>query len=451
MLTLPTKESTMSANPSRTASELMAVGQMFRHYDGERHARDVLREGGGLADLHLRIGRSIQGSAGVRSWDRAAGVSVGERDLSRFSICGLVRALMSVAEAYAAPVPDQFDRNLDAERELLRNARNSRTFELEICHGIPSAAMMGGGTPLPWSALARDFNVGSASEAGNLVASGTKDLSLTPDAPRNALALAKLGALMPGGLRQSFSVPTITTDQTNVGYVAEVGAATEGQPVSGLVTFAPKRVTAYLEASKQFVIQGGPVADAVLSRTLLGKAYAVMEGAAINGDGTGDNPTGVRSTAGIGTVAGGANGAQLAWSHLLDLEHAPAVANAPEQFSGYLVNAKTRKWLKSTVRASNLPFMWDGGERPLNGHPAAVTNFVPGDLVKGSSGAVCSSLVYSSDWSTLMVPIFGVPDITVDPYSKATTGQVRIFLNIYMAAGVLMPSAFAKMDDALTA
>jgi len=159
----------------------------------------------------------------------------------------------------------------------------------------------------------------------------------------------------------------------------------------------------------------------------------------------------VRSTAGIGTVAGGANGAQLAWSHLLDLEHAPAVANAPEQFSGYLVNAKTRKWLKSTVRASNLPFMWDGGERPLNGHPAAVTNFVPGDLVKGSSGAVCSSLVYSSDWSTLMVPIFGVPDITVDPYSKATTGQVRIFLNIYMAAGVLMPSAFAKMDDALTA
>lgn len=440
------------AAPSRTAAELLAVGQLFRTYDGERHALDVAREGGDLAALHARIGASIRREQGVRAWDRAAGVSIDARSVASYSITRLIQTQMTQAAAHAAPLPNTFDRNNAEVIADLQRSRAAHCFEHELASAVPIDCRMGSGVPVPFAALTRDFNVGTASEAGNLVASGTKDLTLTPDATRPLSALQALGALMPGGFRQTFSVPKIVTDQTNVAFVGEVAAATEGGPASGLVTFAPKRVPALLEVSKQAVIQGGAAMDMVITRMLFGKVMQVIEDAAINGDGTGDNPTGVRSTSGIATVTGGTNGAQVAWSHILDLENGPALVNAPESAaSGYLVNAKTRRWLKNTQRASGLPFIWDGADRPLNGHRAAVTNNVPSNLTKGGSGAVCSSLIYSSDWSTLMVPIFGVPELSVDPFTKADSGQVRLILNVYVGCGVLLPAAFAKMDDALTA
>lgn len=436
----------------KSDAQLLAVGEIYSQYDGRRIAQEVARDGGGLPELHRRLGACIGREQGLRAWDRAAGLSYPERDLPKFSFSRMVKNLMSVQAAHAMPFPNQFDRNNEELIDNLKRTRNASCPELEFAAAVPDRARFGFGTPLPWTVLGRDFNVGTAAEAGNLVASGSKLTSSTPDPARNAMVLQRMGVLMPGGFQATFSVPTFTADQTNVGWVAESGAATEGNPTSGLVTFAPKRVASFVEVSKQAVIQGGGFIDAVLTRILYGKALQTMEDAAINGDGTGDNPTGIRSTANITNIVGGTNGAQISWSHVLDLENGPGSNSAPEtDLAGYIVNTKTRYWLKKTARGTNLPYMWDGADRPVNGHRVGVTNNLPGTLAKGGSGSVCSSLVYSSDWSLAVVPIFGVPSIMVDPYVKAATGQVRLILSIFMSAGVLMPTAFAKMDDALTA
>jgi HK97 family phage major capsid protein len=437
---------------SRTSAQLLAAGEIFRQYDGERVALDVARQGGGLAEFHRRIASKIGTETGARGWDRAAGVPFVERELPNFSLSRLINTMLSVASAHQRPLPDPFDKNGAAVTEDIRRGRVAQCPEQEFIATVPYHARLGGGTPIPWSALTRDFNVGTATEAGNLVAAGTKDLTRTPDATRPATVLQRMGALMPGGFRQSFSVPLLTTDQSNVAFIGEVAAATEGQPASGTVTFAPKRVATFVEVSRQALIQGGSLLDMLLTRALFGKAMQVVEEGCINGDGTGDNLTGIRSTAGITNVVGGANGAQINWGHILDLENGPGLANAPEtEQAGYVVNSKTRRWLKATARGTNLPFMWDGAERPLNSNRAGMTNNLPGTLVKGGSGAVCSSLLYSADWSTALMPIFGVPDLTIDPYRKADTGQVRLTLNVYVGCGLLMPAAFSKMDDALTA
>jgi HK97 family phage major capsid protein len=438
---------------SRTSAQLLAAGEIFRQYDGERVALDVASQGGGLPEFYRRLAGKIGSETGARAWDRAAGVPLAERELQKFSITRLARHQMSVQAAYRTPEPDPFDKNASAIRDDILRGRGALCPEQEFIATVPDHARFGGGTPIPWSALTRDFNVGTASEAGNLVASGTKNLNLTPDPARNANVLQRMGALMPGGHRQSFSVPILTSDQSNVAFVGEVAAATEGQPATGMVTFAPKRVTTMVETSRQSLVQGGgELLDMVLTRALFGSAMAAVEAAVMNGDGAGDNLTGIRSTAGITNVVGGANGAQINWGHVLDLENGPGLANAPEtERAGYVVNSKTRRWLKATARGTNLPFMWDGHERPLNSNRAMMTNALPGTLVKGSSGAVCSSLLYSSDWSMLLMPIFGVPDLTIDPYKKADTGQVRLILNVYVGCGLLMPAAFSKMDDGLTA
>ena len=52
---------------------------------------------------------------------------------------------------------------------------------------------------------------------------------------------------------------------------------------------------------------------------------------------------------------------------------------------------------------------------------------------------------------SVLMPIYGTPSLDVDPITKADQGLVRVFLHVYMGCGLLMPAAFAKMDDALTA
>ena len=79
-----------------------------------------------------------------------------------------------------------------------------------------------------------------------------------------------------------------------------------------------------------------------------------------------------------------------------------------------------------------------------------MTNNVPSNLTKGSSSGVCSSAIFSSDWSMLCLGIFGGLDMTVDPYSLATTGQIRITLNQYHDWACRQPGAFASSDDLLT-
>jgi HK97 family phage major capsid protein len=417
-------------NDSRTIASVNAAGEIFAHYGGEAVAREVIGAGGDLAEFHRRLAPAIRAE---RDLDRAAGFNLTERDVREFSISRLVRSLMSQRLAFGRELPDQFDRNNDDARMIALAERNASCPEFEMT-----------GSRIPWSVLTRDF---SSAQAGAVIPTrlGTEH---TGDALRAAMPLAALGALMPVMSGTGFKVPVIATDVSNVGFLGEVAGATEGAPTTGLVDFATKRGSAYVEVSKQAIIQGGAPLDSVLERVIFGKTRATIEDAAINGDGTGDNPLGVRATPNVNTVVGGTDGATLAWAHLTDLEYEPAADNVLDNFTGYLVNPATRRFLKRTVRASGLPFMWENGPTPLNGHRAAASTLLPSNLVKGGSGAVCSSVVYSADWSMLMIPIFGLVDITVDPFSKADQGIVRLICNVYMSAGVLQPPAFAVMDDA---
>lgn len=418
-------------NDSRTIATINAAGEIFRHYNGERVAREVIGAGGELVDFYRKLAPHVRGE---RDLDKAAGLDLSPESVRDFSISRLACALMGQMQAFGRELPNPFDRNQDAEREMALASRNGRCFEQIVA-----------GNRLPWSVLARDFNAATASQAGNTIGDrlGTE---YAGDALRNAFSLASLGAMMPVVSGSGFKVPVIASDVTNVAFLGEVASATEGAPTTGMVDFAVKRVAAYVEVSKQALIQGGKALDAILSRVIFGKVRSVIEDGAINGDGTGDNPTGIRATSNINTVVGGTDGATLTWSHVTDLEYEPANDNVIESASGYLVNPKTRRFLKRTAKASGLDFMLTGAT--LNGHRLATSNVLPSTLEKGSSGAVCSSLIYSADWSMLMIPIFGSVEMTVDPYTKADAGIVRLVCNVYMSAGVLQPVAFTVMNDA---
>ncbi|MCX8003419.1 MAG: phage major capsid protein [Burkholderiaceae bacterium] len=295
----------------------------------------------------------------------------------------------------------------------------------------------------------RDFNVGTASEAGNLVQT-TVMADMFTDVLRAATVLVDLGVTVLPGLRANVGVPRKTVAGT-LAMLTEVAGATETQPTTALPTLSPKRVAAYVEPSKQAIIQAEIGIEAMLRQDLVDGAAVLIEAQGINGTGSSPQARGIRNVSGIGSVVGGTNGANLAWSHITGLEAACANANAvATQRAGYLVNTKTVNTAKNTQKAANLQFIWDGGERPLNGYRVGITNNVPSNLTKGTSNGVCSSVIFSSDWSMFVLGLFGGLDVTVDPYTLAASGQVRITLNQFFDWLCRQPGAFAVMDDALT-
>lgn len=302
---------------------------------------------------------------------------------------------------------------------------------------------------VPYDAFHRDFNLGTGSEAGNLRPTDLRT-DLYVDVLRNNLVMASLGLRILPGLSGNVDMPRKATASA-LGMLAEIGSASETNPTTAKVTLSPKRVGAYIEVSKQALIQSALALEPMLRDDLLQGAGVLLESQIINGVGSSNEMTGIRNTSGIGTVAGGANGAALIWDHLVDLESACANVNAePDRLSGYVTNTRVRGKAKKVTKSTYLPFIWQEGATPFNGYRVAVTNNVPSNLTKGTSTTVCSALLFASDWSMGVLGLFGAPDITVDPYTKADTGQVKITLNQFADFGIRQPSAFAKQEDVLT-
>ena len=323
-------------------------------------------------------------------------------------------------------------------------------FERECSNAVASILGRGAeGFFVPPEVFARDFNIGTASEAGNLKPTYLRD-DLYVDVLRNKLVLNNLGVMFMSGLTGDIDMPRKAVSST-IGTALEIGSASETNPTTAKTTLSPKRQTAYVEVSKQALIQSAISLENMIRDDLLSGVAVQIENQAINGTGTAPQMTGIRYTSGIGTAAAmGTAGGTVTWAAVVGLESACANSNAePDRLAGYLTNTKQRGNLKQVQKGTNLPFIWDGGPQPVNGYRCAVSNNVPSNLTKGSSTTVCSAAIFSADWSMGVIGLFGAPDVTVDPYTKADTGQVKITLNQFADFGIRMPAAFAKIEDLL--
>lgn len=366
-----------------------------------------------------------------------AGVGASQREAQSYSFMRALQAMIPGSGIEAG-----FEREISAAIAGKVGRRAEGLF-------IPADVMLRGLYGRGQSAAQRDFNVSTAAEAGNLVQTTVMG-SMFTDVLRPALVMAQLGITVLPGLTANVAVPRKTVAGT-LAALTEVAAASETQPTTALPTLTPKRISAFVDPSKQSIIQGEIGIEAMLRQDLIDGAAVLIENQGINGSGTSPNARGIRNVSGVGSVVGGTNGANLVWSHITGLEAQAANANAAStDRAGYLVNTRAVNTAKNTQKAANLPFIWDGGDRPLNGYRAGISNNVPSNLTKGTSNGICSSLIFSSDWSMFVLGLFGGLDITVDPYTLATTGQVRITLNQFFDFLCRQPGAFSVMDDALT-
>lgn len=331
-------------------------------------------------------------------------------------------------------------------------ARSAAAFEFECSAAM--AQKMGRqaqGFYLPYDVMAakRDLTVGSAASAGNMVDTTLATGSFI-DMLRARMVIGGLGAQYLTGLVGDIDIPRQTGTAATY-WLAEQAAPTKSDQTTDKVNMSPKTVGAKTIISRKLRQQSSIDVDMFVQNDLSIALAIAMETAIFNGSGAANNVRGVLNVAGIGSVAGGTNGAAPTWQNIVDLETLVSVANADVGNLAYVTNAKVRGKLKSTSKVSGQNgFVWEGGDTPLNGYRAAVTNIIPSNLTKGTASGVASAILFGN-FNDVIVGMWGGLDILVDPYTGGDAGDVSVRVLQDMDVAVRHAESFAAMKDALTA
>ena len=266
------------------------------------------------------------------------------------------------------------------------------------------------------------------------------------DGLKERMAVVKLGATVLSDLVGS--LPLVGAGSMTAQWLAEGATASVSKATFARVTMTPHRNAIIGAFSKDLLRQTSIDVEQIVWNKIQQAHAELLESAAIAGTGSSNQPTGILSTSGIGSVAIGTNGGPITWAKVVELESKVNAANGNRGKLAYLTNAKVIGDLKTIERASNTARFLLEGDR-INGYPIEWTNLVPSNLTKGTSSSKCSAMVFGN-FEDLYIGHWGGIDVVVDPFTLAENGDVRIVLNSWDDCVVAEPKSFAAVVDLTT-
>ena len=266
------------------------------------------------------------------------------------------------------------------------------------------------------------------------------------DGLKERMAVVKLGATVLSDLVGS--LPLVGAGSMTAQWLAEGASASVSKSTFARVTMTPHRNAIIGAFSKDLLRQTSIDVEQIVWNKIQQAHAELLESAAIAGTGSSNQPTGILSTSGIGSVAIGTNGGPITWAKVVELETKVNAANGNRGKLAYLTNAKVIGDLKTIERASNTARFLLEGDR-INGYPIEWTNLVPSNLTKGTSSSKCSAMVFGN-FEDLYIGHWGGIDVVVDPFTLAENGDVRIVLNSWDDCVVSEPKSFAAVVDLTT-
>lgn len=379
-----------------------------------------------MDELGAESGQSAGRMAGGRGQPQGTQIGMGQTDLRKYSLVRAIRAM--AANDW---------RGAELEREASEAVAKRLSMEPQ-------------GFFVPTDVVEqRDLVVGTPSAGGYMVSTDLLATSFI-ELLRNRMVLRQAGITILADLVGDVAIPRQTGAATAY-WVGESGAPTESTQAVDQIGLTPHTIGAFTDFSRKLIKQSSIdverfVRDDLTRVLALGIDYAGLHG----DDGSDANqPDGVAATSGIGSVAGGTNGAAPTWAHVVSLETEVAQDNADIGALSYITNAKVRGKLKQTEKASNTAqFVWtDDGT--MNGYPARVTNQVRSNLTKGTASGICSAIFFGN-WADLVLGLWGGLDILVDPYTHSTSGTMRVVALQDVDFAARHAQSFSAMLDALT-
>jgi HK97 family phage major capsid protein len=298
------------------------------------------------------------------------------------------------------------------------------------------------------------FQVASGT-GGNLVATNLLADNFI-EVLRNASVTAQLGARYLTDLVGKVDIPR-QSGAASVGWVGESVSGTESEGTFDKVSLTPKTVTAWSVMSRLMMLQSTPGIEMIAREDLLAVCALALDIAAMSGTGASGQPLGVVNQSGVNSVVGGTNGLALSFDHIIQLKTAPRVANASLANMAFAVNSKSVGYLE-TLKASTGSYLWSndgsalgGAGARLKGEQYVSSQQLRSNLTKGTATGICSELIYGN-WRELLIGMWGVMEIAVNPYDSAGFKNGDVILRVMQTAdvGVRHGASFAVMSDALT-
>jgi HK97 family phage major capsid protein len=273
----------------------------------------------------------------------------------------------------------------------------------------------GGQIQIPTSELRAAVTV--AAEGEDVVATDLYDI-VGPLRAKNVLVQA--GADFLTGLVGDVQIPIMSA--TNVNWAGETAGAADGAPEFTNVTLSPKRLTAYVEISKQLLAQHSVAVENKIREDIIKAINSKLE-ATILGSSAGSTtqPAGIFYDA-TPTVITGIDG-------IAEVEGDVEEANVFGDNLKWIINPKFKAALRGMAKGQNIAqSLYENGE--IDGTPAL------------STSNVGTKLGVYGDFGSLAIGQWGSIDLTVDPYTQAKNGKIVLVINAFFDAKVVRPEAF---------
>lgn len=312
-------------------------------------------------------------------------------------------------------------RLLEAIRDIANNRSLSADNQAIVNQGAEemrkSGLSFGGQIQLPLESRATVQVTTAAGVHDDVIETEMFDI-LGPLRAKNVLVAA--GARWLSGLVGDIQVPSLSA--TQVTWENETATAQDGAPTFSNVKLTPKRLTAYIDITKQFLVQDSLDAESLIRQDLINAITSKLESTILgSAAGTATQPQGIFYTTGtLPTITDYAGIASLEAS----LEDSNVFGD-----NVYVTSNQGKAMLRTTQKANgtNGGFIMESGE-------------IDGTKVLNTSNVGGKNIAYGN-FGELAIGQWGAIDLTIDPYTKAADGMIRIVINAFFDAKVLRPQA----------
>lgn len=306
----------------------------------------------------------------------------------------LLSAIRSIAEN--KPLDPEVQAVVDAGKSEMRNAGLSVNGQLQIPSESRAAVTV-------------------TAEGEDVVVTDFANI-LEPLRTKNVLA--ESGAHLLTGLVGDLQIPAMGAE--NVNWEGETDPAQDGASTFTNVKLTPHRLSAYIDISKQFLVQDSLGAEALIRRDLVNAIQSKLEATIFSTDAAdGSKPAGIFNGVSPTKVTD--------FKGLCTLESNVEDAN----FYGpakYIVSPKAKAAMRAMAKSTKSTQLVLEGDN-IDGVPVL------------STGHIAKDTFAYGDWSQLYVGQWGAIDLTVDPYTKAADGQVRLVVNCFFDFKLVRPKA----------
>jgi HK97 family phage major capsid protein len=294
-----------------------------------------------------------------------------------------------------------------------------------------------------------DWNVTTVGDGGYTIQQTIQPI-VEPLRPMSVLG--GLGITVRQGLTGNLRFPTDTAGSG--AWEGEVEANANYSPALGYVDSSPKRFGAIATLSKQLLAQSTSISDAYIRRQLELTIGTAIDVTGIEGGGS-NEPVGILGNSGVTVLNAGlasatgvnADGTALVWGDIVALYKEIAAANVGMENLYYLTTPGVFELGSRTPRQTSGiegNFIFNEALR-VYGQEVKISTNVPSDLAKGAADDL-NALIFGK-FSELALHQWGGLDLVVDPYTAASTAQIRIIANIWIDWCITRPTAFAVIKD----